>query len=535
MERFYLRTLLLVFVLIANSASAQPISLDGSFGNSGTVFQTYEGYLCAVVSMRTTSDGKLLIYAARDESEFFQSAGFILQRRSTDGSLDTSFGNNGVVLIEGIEHDGSSNKCLLLLSDGKIMVTGRGQNANFGNFVTYRFNADGSLDSSFGTNGVVVTDVGGVVDEAKAVLLQTAGNKIVVVGEFQDEVNPVRKPCVVRYLENGTLDSTFGVGGKAFFTTLPENSDNQITDVHVEANGKIVMVINHKTSNGDSDFCLARLAANGIVDTGFGNNGAQITDFGGDDRVNCIRKYDNTYYLFGSSATSDESSQIAISRYNSAGILIQAFGVNGKKLMNRAADSNYDVIYHVDIINEKIIAVGAGGTGTGDSFNLHGLIIQLNIDGSIDTFFNQTGYKLFNAPNTSYGSYYSITRGTSGSIFAAGTAYLQNDYSTGGILINRFLTSTLSVDVNSDSRFSISPNPFNDKIQIKSLTDSELPEMFELYDITGRLINASNIRTATNSEQSMIEVSGLDTLSSGIYVLIAKSNSGIQKFKILKK
>ncbi len=139
--------------------------------------------------------------------------------------------------------------------------------------------ASGDLDATFGTGGKVTTDFFGGTDEAHGVVIQPADGKIVAAGVAQTSYGQAF--ALAHYNPNGTLDNTFGNGGKV--TTAFTGRDDAAHGVVIQpADGKIVAAGVTKTSTGD-DFALARYNPNGTLDTTFGSGGKVTTDFAGRD------------------------------------------------------------------------------------------------------------------------------------------------------------------------------------------------------------------------------------------------------------
>ena len=152
------------------------------------------------------------------------------------GALDTSFGGVGKVSTA----FGGDETAMALQADGKIVMAGGSAN----NFLLARYNADGSLDAGFGDGGLVTTDVGnGAADEARGVAIQSDG-KIVVVGYvFASHIpgNPINFDfALVRYNTDGSLDTSFGDGGKV--TTDFNGLGDRAFAVAIQPDDKIVVV-----------------------------------------------------------------------------------------------------------------------------------------------------------------------------------------------------------------------------------------------------------------------------------------------------
>ena len=206
--------LAVALLFIAGSAEGAPGALDASFGQGGTVvtFLSTEG--SAAHALVLQADGKLVAVGFNTPPETPNSYRQIaLVRYDRDGSLDTSFGSDGVVETS-IEGGYAEANAAVLQPDGKIVVAGDYQMAAGGSeFALARYTSDGSLDPSFGTDGIVRTQVEDVSSKAFGVALQPDG-KIVAGGEATSSTGS--GSAVVRYLPDGSLDTSFGNSGIVF-------------------------------------------------------------------------------------------------------------------------------------------------------------------------------------------------------------------------------------------------------------------------------------------------------------------------------
>src|SRR6266540_4059662 len=203
----FLLALLVVFAVA--SAQAAPGDLDTSFGAGGKVVTDFGagGDYAAAVAIQP--NGKIV---AGGDAQIGTTAAFGLARYNANGSIDTSFGSGGLVATT----FGTGNtrvNGIALQPDGKIVTAGFDKNATEFEFALARYNADGSLDTSFGSGGRVTTAISDRYDLAFAMTLQPDG-KIVVVGETRGSTATKYDAAVVRYTPAGALDTTFGSGGK---------------------------------------------------------------------------------------------------------------------------------------------------------------------------------------------------------------------------------------------------------------------------------------------------------------------------------
>ncbi len=221
-------------------------------------------------------------------------------------------------------------------SDGKLVVVGQTyKNNDYSNedFAVTRYNTDGTLDTTFGAGGRVRTDFPGLAAVPSSVVIQPDG-KIVVAGGAFPLFTFLGNFEVVRYNPNGSLDRSFGNGG-IVTTNFPEGS--YAFDVALQPDGKIiaagtVFVDFDPGESSDTDFALARYNPDGTPDATFGNGGQVSTDFLGleDDAFSVLIQPDGKIVAVGSANDPATFYDFAAARYFSNGTLDTTFGVAGK-------------------------------------------------------------------------------------------------------------------------------------------------------------------------------------------------------------
>ena len=243
-------------------------ALDLGFGDAGKVSTAFGGDDTA---MALQADGKIVMAGGSGTD-------FLLARYNPDGSLDTSFGAAGLVTSDVGSGSADEARGVAMQSDGKIVVVGNavvGRTANNQtnfDFALARYNADGSLDTSFGSGGKVTTDFNGQVDRALAVAIQSDG-KIVVAGSAGIASGIGVDFGIARYHSDGTLDASFGSGGKV--TTDIASGTDIAQNVVLQANGAILVsgVLTIGNSSDLANTGLARYNPNGSLDTTFATAG----------------------------------------------------------------------------------------------------------------------------------------------------------------------------------------------------------------------------------------------------------------------
>ena len=224
-------------------------TLDTTFGDGGKVLAPVSE------SVLILSSGKILLGGGLTATSGGSGKGkkggrgsstaFALVRLNSDGTLDTTFGSDGTVLDD-ITTGDEAIFSMALESDGDIVAAGSGH--------LVRYDGDGDLDTSFGTNGRVVLASG---DNGYVALDGSAG---VLVADWQGT-------SLTRYTSAGVLDTNFGTGG---VSTLPGPIWNEPV---VQSDGKIIVGYEFLASTGNYDVAVTRLLTTGAVDTGFGAGG----------------------------------------------------------------------------------------------------------------------------------------------------------------------------------------------------------------------------------------------------------------------
>ena len=216
------------------------------------------------------ADGKIVVAGSSLKGG---SSSIAVVRYNTNGSIDASFDGDGMV-VTSIGNDAVAN-AVAIQTDGRIVVAGSAG----GLFAVVRYNANGSLDTSFDGDGIATTAIDTGLDGANAVAIQTDG-RIVVTG-FASGMG-----AVARYNSNGTTDLTFNGSGK-----LIDPDAAPGTGVAIQTDGKILVVgTSSNSSNFSDDFAVVRYNSDGTRDSSYGNGGEVAVDVsrGGFDEATAI-------------------------------------------------------------------------------------------------------------------------------------------------------------------------------------------------------------------------------------------------------
>jgi uncharacterized delta-60 repeat protein len=275
--------------------------LDTTFSGDGKVTTDFGGYDfgCSVVMQL---DGKIIVAGLASSGSSYD---FALARYNSDGSLDTTFSDDGKVTTDfaGIGYS------VVMQADGKIIVAGATFNDSSYDFALARYNSNGSLDSTFSGDGKVSTDFGGGDDHGHSVVMQPDG-KIIVAGFA---INDSGDFLLARYNADGSLDTTFSDDGKV---VTDFGGDDYGFSVVLQPDGKIIVA-----GLRSFDFAVARYNSNGTLDTTFSGDGKVTTDFGGYDfGYSVVLQPDGKIVVAGAS-DNVSSDGFALARFNSDGSL----------------------------------------------------------------------------------------------------------------------------------------------------------------------------------------------------------------------
>jgi len=266
---------LALVVALPGSALAAPGDLDTAFGTGGKVVVD-SGFRADSQDVAVQAGNGKIVTVGSSQGSDFDASDFTVMRHNPDGTPDTSFGGDGEVLTD-FEFGEDIAQGVALQGDGKIVVVGRHQETDdeFAGccwFTVARYTTDGSLDTTFGGDGKVTTDLGGY-NWGETVAVQSTGKILMSGGTGEDFT-------IVRYNLDGTLDGGFGTGG---VVTTDFGPTSAVNDLAVQPDDRILA-----GGSAGTDFALARYNADGTADTGFATGGRTTTDFGAFDTVGAL-------------------------------------------------------------------------------------------------------------------------------------------------------------------------------------------------------------------------------------------------------
>ena len=329
------------------------------------------------------------------------------------GALDTSFGVAGLASAAFIAS--SQANSVALQADGKVVIAGKLRTSLHGSdCALVRYLPSGAPDPSFGTNGLVSLDIGGGDDVANAVLVQPDG-KIVIAG--QAITNNGQFVLLARYAANGTLDPGFGSAGSVITSVLPVYNGG--TGVARQADGKLVVAAYCGRS---AEFTVLRYTTAGALDTGFGTAGVVRIPINSvaDAAMAVVIQADQKIVAAGYTLVSG-GQDIAVVRLLPSGILDASFDGDGKLTTSIGGeDRAFAVVQQAD---GKLVVAGFTTQGGSERFAL----IRFLPNGALDLAFGVNGHA-----TTAFGVgdavAYSILQQPDGKLVAAGSGVSTNSY-----------------------------------------------------------------------------------------------------------
>lgn len=376
--------------------------LDPTFGAGGPDGDGIVTTNIAIVATLPTADAAQAVVIQPDQKILVGGTSgdgftndFALVRYNTDGSLDTTFGGDGIVTADFGDYD--EIQSLALTSEGKVVAVGSTGSGNFADFAIARFNADGSLDPTFSPgasfpgggdgDGRLALDLFTRGDVATGVDV-AAGGKIVVTGTA---TGPTSDIVVVRLNPNGALDTTFAEDGQVVVNFF-EGAD-AASNVIVQSDNKVVVVGGSAPPGSYRRFVLARFNPDGTPDTTFDTDGLATADFGGNAFGKDVLIDPAGGYVVGGLVDAPgggDTQDFAVARFNPDGTLDANFGAGGRSVVTGFGGSGFG---HYGLARQADGKLLLGGNVVDSANSTAGAfgIARFNANGTVDANFGTGG------------------------------------------------------------------------------------------------------------------------------------------------
>jgi uncharacterized delta-60 repeat protein len=351
--------------------------LDPKFGHRGVEWNT-NGLTGQIDASALQKNGKIIVAGSELAVSPSAPTEAALARYNADGSLDRTFGDDGRAYVT--LGDNANFDSLVIQSDGKIVAGGYGQVGATREFLVARLTPGGRLDRSFHHNGVLTSAFAGAASQSVAALAMGPGRTIVAAGSADQQI------AVERILRNGNLDPSFATGGQ--FTAQPMGQASSGSGLIAGSDGRVTI-----GGTIGNNFGLIRLLPNGTFDPAFGTGGIVTTAFTDQfgsptpSEANALTTDAKGDLILGGSTGGFGPDPLlplgtlAVARYGSDGILDPTFGSGGK--FTDASAGQFFLIDSLAVQQDgKILA---GGLASGDA-----AVARLT-DTGLDTTFSNLG------------------------------------------------------------------------------------------------------------------------------------------------
>lgn len=571
--------LLAISAFVVFTSYAQPGTFDSSFGLNGEINLNI-GVTPEVTAIQ--DDGKIVIGSvAPNSSSGFRT--FALIRLLSDGQIDSSFGIGGKAIFLFSNVVDAYPGDIKIQEDGKILLGGTAYLPGAqGDFQLIRCKQNGVLDSSFGTSGQVITDLGTNTDEIYSLDIQTDG-KILAAGSCNGYIGIARYyadgrldtsfgnngiitsgfACfsikslfdgkyitvgfgqtgdfgIKKYLNNGTLDSSFGLNGESDIIFF--NQGGSAEDIAVLQNGELLVSGYAINSQNQTQIVTAKLKSNGSLDSSFGLNGKSFPSFGLSYTANSILLQNDGKIIL--SALPISSGNYIVARLFSDGSIDSSFGKNGISALSFGASDSYRALNFCALQNDgKIVIVGGGTSYIARVIGDDPITVNIKKNISVvegNTGSTLTGFKIVLNRASEYDVRvnYNTIDGTA----AAGSDYI----GVNGFTIIKAGKTSRNIVINvigdtieeANEKFSfILYNPINAVIGIKdtaicTIKNDDLEPIAALADNESDVIVNTNFKVYPNPVTSVLHVNGISETDKVIATIIDMNGNTIQKFNL---
>ncbi|MGZ3923834.1 MAG: Calx-beta domain-containing protein [Flavisolibacter sp.] len=421
---------------------------DSSFGSFGFVSTSFSSNNDRAFGLAVQNDGRIVV--AGTTEQIFEHSYLLVTRYTVDGSPDSSFGQDGsTMVITDVGGDAETNGAVAIQGDGKIVVAGGASDLS-GNmdFVLVRYLMNGTPDSAFGTNGIVMTDFG-AVEGATSIVMQKGSKEKILVAGYSFSADPLfGNVALARYTLTGQLDNSFGTGGKVSANPGYDMMTSCMALQRVGGADKIVV-----GGISETGFAAARFSATGVLDNTFGTGGGVTTDFGTTAFANCLAIQTDGKIVLAGQVDFDRTRDYGLVRYTANGALDNTYGGgNSGKVVGFYVDRVPGFV--TDIIMQADGKVIAGGT-TQYGNNVDFVLARYNTDGSIDNGFGTDGFAsvTISADTAQASEKLTIALQSNGAIVVASSARFKGSrldfvvarFTAGGIVDSSFGTNGIAV------------------------------------------------------------------------------------------
>ncbi len=363
-------------------------SVDLTFDGDGRTLAPFDAndnsYIVNSVSQQ--ADGKLVVNTQTlDAGPFGIGGDFLTRRYNSDGTVDLSFGNNGQVITSILQGGSHIPKCNIVQDDSKILVAGY---SSFADLNVLRYNSNGTLDNSFNEDGITSEKVESSNDNGR-ILVKENNGKLLLIGTKKNRIiNTLGSSdiAIAKYNQDGSLDDSFGVHGKS--TLILDQQVNTPKKAALQPDGKILVLnefSNFASSNNGQE--VVRFNSDGSLDSSFGINGKVSISTSSFSSLSALHvREDGGFFVINHGYSPIDNSEpfaLYITSFSSDGSVNTNFGNGGTAYQEGLFVSGVDPEIAVQPDGKIIISTYSQGSIGGFGFAL----FRFNSDGTIDASF----------------------------------------------------------------------------------------------------------------------------------------------------
>ncbi len=486
-----------MLLAFAGMSAQNPGETDNTFGNNGVLQFAISESFDQAHAILVQPDGKIITIGRARMDGFNYS--LYVSRHLTDGQFDGTFGDGGVRVWRPSEAYGNFAMGAQLQEDGRILITGHSFDQVACAFVL-RLNEDGSDDTSFGDNGLLVLS-NGTIDAVEDIELQRDG-KMVMAGYRTDEHD---RMVVFRVTADGQLDNTFGTGGVQVLS-LPNASESFVFDVEIQDDNKILLFGTRIIEGSAHHSVIVRLNEDGSYDTTFADNGIKYFSVGDGSNFllsGCVRPDGRIlvgghywivnqpvlrYGLFVASLNADGTEDLTFGENNG---LVQI------EVDKTAANYMLDMELSDD---DKLFCLGRVTNNIYSDFT----ILNFTMEGSLNPGFSDDGIVILDLDGGFDEPHCSALQ-PDGKLLVCGWSYPAGVYISSNVVVARYYTGVIQALEETESKCAdfVCPNPTSGLLKL-NLANDNIVYQAKVYDMTGRVVMSQQI-----AAQGALDVSNL--------------------------
>jgi uncharacterized delta-60 repeat protein len=494
-----------LLLLAITPAKPQAGSLDTGFSDDGSLVWNVNAWYDQVNAVEVLIDGRAVGAGWMGDGNY---AAIIVQRLLPNGQPDLAFGVGGVVITAAASalHYAYG---IGLQSTGKVVVAGLSYDGSGdGDVVLLRYTTEGVLDTTFGDEGRVLSDLGGGPGFQAAYALEVMpDDRILVVG--QEDENGIAS---ARFSAEGVLDADYGMGGVAV-SGVPASTG---LCMHVYADGT-VLAGGYSLPGGDPAWTLVRFDANGTLDPFFGTGGIAVHDVGGptvESMSGVAVLSDGSIAACGHRSANGGDDKPVIALFHADGAPVTGFGDQGLVVVPYAAPQ-WARATAIQVASDDKLLVAGFRVQPGGEVNNDFLLLRLHSNGAYDAAFGG-GAPVYTDVSGSYDRAHAMALAPDGEIVLAGQGHDAESTTAYARYLNDLNTS-IDAQSKGAAELVLQPNPATDHVFINLPPEMEAVTMVSLIGMDGRRVQVSPVRSdRPGAQQLRLE---LPRSITGLYVV----------------